>query len=547
MSYLEVNNFKFGLDTRKSEMTANPGALVIAQDGVINEGGEFEKRKVFGAYTLPAAPGDPTTYGIVATSTGFTVFGSGADTNNAYPYSLWISGPVVDYQQLSFNSEAMAKLVMATSFGGKVLAIARFATKTVAFYDGTIIADFIAGLVLSSMVVNNNTTAGDQADTREAIAAAFSALPQAPYVGTLYAGLPYFEITGPVDIGAYSLQLEETTAGSGTVSSAIQSEATAGGLATAPIAQFEVVYGMTGGQVTNIVITNGVSPDDILGAAVSWTTNTELTATAIATGINAATALYTAAASGSIVKITRVAKGDDQNGFHCVVTASGPMCIGRCSFGLAGSEFVLESIAANGVELLPTDVTYPTGETTYTSINDLLVDATYGLVTKINAGTGTHGYVASAVSNILFVSKAVTSSADPTEEVYVVCTGGQVTEGVLAPLTALATPSGVGVEGYDATRNIDYTFAISCIATGGSPPYTYQWRQTRQEIIFQEKYSQVLGPTAASSSAATTAFQRYSYHHDPFAYRTWWVCDVRDAAGTRVSSNEVSAYVSYLR
>lgn len=47
MSYLELENFKFGLETRKSEMTANPGSLLTCNNAHINQGGEVEKRRAF--------------------------------------------------------------------------------------------------------------------------------------------------------------------------------------------------------------------------------------------------------------------------------------------------------------------------------------------------------------------------------------------------------------------------------------------------------------------------------------------------------------------
>lgn len=71
MAYTILQNFKQGLDTRRSELTSVPGCLVTCENGHVNQGGEIEKRK---AYVKTLLPED--TFGLEAVSTGLVVFGS---------------------------------------------------------------------------------------------------------------------------------------------------------------------------------------------------------------------------------------------------------------------------------------------------------------------------------------------------------------------------------------------------------------------------------------------------------------------------------------
>ena len=60
-----------GLDTRRSELTSQPGTLEVLQNAHINQGGEIEKRKAFVATTLPEQ-----TYGLQSITNSIVIFGS---------------------------------------------------------------------------------------------------------------------------------------------------------------------------------------------------------------------------------------------------------------------------------------------------------------------------------------------------------------------------------------------------------------------------------------------------------------------------------------
>lgn len=75
MPYVLVEDFRAGLDTRRTEITSVPGSARTLTNCHISRGGEIEKRKAFVTYaTLPAG-----THGLATTSSGQVfVFGSAA-------------------------------------------------------------------------------------------------------------------------------------------------------------------------------------------------------------------------------------------------------------------------------------------------------------------------------------------------------------------------------------------------------------------------------------------------------------------------------------
>lgn len=70
MPYISIEKFT-GLDSRRSELTSNPGALLELTNAHVNQGGEIEKRKKFGYLRRPGK-----TFGLVSTDSGLMVFGS---------------------------------------------------------------------------------------------------------------------------------------------------------------------------------------------------------------------------------------------------------------------------------------------------------------------------------------------------------------------------------------------------------------------------------------------------------------------------------------
>lgn len=134
MSYLALQNFKFGLDTRRSELTSQPGTLAIARNGHINQGGEFEKRKAF-----VKLASYPTTFGLQEIASGLAVFGSVADPGVASPF-------VYVRCQHPDGVSAMTNIVSSTNYAGKAFCIALFDNGSIiTFYDGVMVDDLSPG------------------------------------------------------------------------------------------------------------------------------------------------------------------------------------------------------------------------------------------------------------------------------------------------------------------------------------------------------------------------------------------------------------------
>ena len=140
MGYIVVENFRFGLDTRRLDLNSRPGVLIDLVNAHIDQGGQVEKRKAFTRTSL----GNPGVgFGLEALKDSLVVFGSVADPGG------WPTG--VTYQRLVHpdGATAIAEIIASTVFNGKAFVIAKFAdSRRFIFYDGTLLPDSYLGLVL---------------------------------------------------------------------------------------------------------------------------------------------------------------------------------------------------------------------------------------------------------------------------------------------------------------------------------------------------------------------------------------------------------------
>jgi hypothetical protein len=94
MAYIIVENFKGGLDTRRSVLASAPGTLSKAENVHVSRGGELEKRKAFvavdiGVDTEHTHPFEGT-YGLESTGDGATVFTTTYATTSWYNPGRWV-------------------------------------------------------------------------------------------------------------------------------------------------------------------------------------------------------------------------------------------------------------------------------------------------------------------------------------------------------------------------------------------------------------------------------------------------------------------------
>jgi hypothetical protein len=153
MAFIDIANFKYGLDLRRSELTSVPGTLMTLNNAHINQGGQIEKRKGFVRTALTNGAG--YYFGLQATDAGLLTFGSAADPGG------WPRGPVTGYQRLQHPAvgifgvtpaagHVMTSILQSTAYNGKALALATFADGfTFLFYDGTAVMNSYTGLFLT--------------------------------------------------------------------------------------------------------------------------------------------------------------------------------------------------------------------------------------------------------------------------------------------------------------------------------------------------------------------------------------------------------------
>lgn len=143
MPYQVIEDFRLGMDRRKSRVAGVPGSLWLLKNAVIGRGGEIERAKKFvSTYTLPVAE----TFGLALVGDDVYVFGSLAAP--AVPAG-------VTYQQLAHpdGTTAMTKVLSRDISQGKLYVIAEFADGSIHhYYDGELVRDWDAGRTVAWMV-----------------------------------------------------------------------------------------------------------------------------------------------------------------------------------------------------------------------------------------------------------------------------------------------------------------------------------------------------------------------------------------------------------
>jgi hypothetical protein len=129
MPYVLVEDFKGGIDTRRTVVTSVPGSCVTLTNAHVTRGGEIEKRRAFKLWaTLPAG-----THGLAAGGGRIFVFGSVTTPSlTGLPPSL----SYVRFQHLDLST-AMTGILGLDFFGGNVYAAAQFTDgKVYHYWDG---------------------------------------------------------------------------------------------------------------------------------------------------------------------------------------------------------------------------------------------------------------------------------------------------------------------------------------------------------------------------------------------------------------------------
>jgi len=163
-AYIQIEDFKGGLDSRRLEVSAAPGSLQVFQNGHINRGGEIEiAKKWVLKYSLPTG-----TFGLAAASNTLYVFGSSTEPGGIP------SG--VAYQRLqSPDNGTMLRVVKTEVFKAKPYVIANYDDNNVYhFYNGSGVRDWYVGIVRTSQTNLNGVCLSLAADAVDDPAATLS-------------------------------------------------------------------------------------------------------------------------------------------------------------------------------------------------------------------------------------------------------------------------------------------------------------------------------------------------------------------------------------
>lgn len=501
MAYAFIENFKGGLDRSGSQLTGPPGTLWTLTNAHLNRRGEIERRKKFVSKYSTTLAG---TYGCHALNDALYVFGSIADPGV----------PVgVTYQRLQHpdGSTAMSSLLASENFDGKIYAIAQFADgNKYHFYDGTIISDWVDGVVRSDFTDNDG------------IASHLQGLIDADddYSASVLANV--ITITGPVGTAFTVTTKAETVSGGTDDQTAVVANtvtAVAGVDEVIATCSFRIVGGSSSAGTNKIssVAVNGVT---VTSAAVDWATSNEVTAANIASNITANTSSpnYTAEASGDTVIVSTAAGvGDGANTYTLAVTAAGNVIVDNASFAITGGTASagtnkVTSVRVNGIEILSTSVDWTTSNTATAT----------AVAAQINSYNSSPEYIAFADGATVYVGKTVSTSTDATLTVaYTV--GGDVTIGSVVDWSPTATSVSGGVDAVvgqaqQSTVTIGGTFEVgdrfSVIITVGASVLKFgadgnPEKQGEKLLTFKTKmYSTVSSLMFFSSVSAATLWNR---------------------------------------
>ena len=421
MSYLQITDFRGGLDRRRSRLAGAPGSLWDIKNGLITRGGEVERFKKLVAHkTLPAG-----TFGMAWLKGVLYVFGYTADPG--VPAG-------VTYMRLQHpnGSTPISRILDVELFDGELYVIAKFTDNAVFhYYDGAIVNDWLAGLVRTDMVNNSG------------IATAMALIIDAStsYVATALSST--ITVTG-AENKEFTIDTS-TVNGGATNDQALTYNTTQ--LAVRDVVevlgscQFRVLGGVSSPGL-NYVATVKVNGVEVMGSATDFANSAAITAANVAAKINTfvSSPNHVATASGDTITI-RPAEGTGAtvNGYGLAVTVVGQVRVSSGGFRITGGTSSpgvnrVTSVRVNSIEILSVAVNWATDNST-TATN---------IAAQINSFTSSPDYVAYASGPDVFVSAISISDLSPINLALSVVVGGDVTvdaasvTGVTSTATAMS-------------------------------------------------------------------------------------------------------------
>jgi hypothetical protein len=382
MSYLAIEDFRAGMDSRRMAVLSVPGSLLSLVNGHINRGGEIEKRLAFvPQITMPAG-----TFGLSAV--GGTLYTFGSVESVTFPAGTPAN---MVYQRLQHPSGvAMAKVIQVSAFAGKPYAIAQYEDGSIYhFYGGTRHAEFVEARARASIEVTGGTAGGVSAtasftvtgginssgDRITAIRAGSLAILTQPVqhngnnsstATALAAAINAFEGDPDFTATATGSTVTITSVTPGTAFNSLAlTISTTGGFTVGSVNNFA-------GGVDNAITAATVDGITIIGRPIPHTGDNTVTAARLAAEINEhqSTPDYRALAVGNRVNVTIQAAGAANNGKTLAITATGDVTVSATSVNLAGGLDL--TTGPNTSTFLPGEYSKPAKSKLYSTAQSLI-------------------------------------------------------------------------------------------------------------------------------------------------------------------------------
>lgn len=302
MAYVEIKDFKNGLDTRRPAIVGEAGSLRECKNAVISRGGDIESAYYFSPdIQLPA-----DTFDMHTGNNKLYVFGTAAAPAN-------LPGEVV-YQQLAHPSgSTILNVLDAENYDGKVYAVVEFVDGSIYhYYDKLRVTDMDA---FAATIADNNAVASYLRDKID-LAATYIASSD---------NLDIFITAATPGVG-FTIGTGTTGSGSLTVTN-VQAN-----VAAVAEVRATAMFTITGGfaEVSNYL--GALFADsfmyDLAPDPVYYVLDNDATALACATAVNEGTGThgFTAFSTGAMVTVQApIGAGDTANGWDLYVVGSGLM------------------------------------------------------------------------------------------------------------------------------------------------------------------------------------------------------------------------------
>ena len=386
MPYVLVEDFKAGIDTRRTSVTSVPGSLYgLNVEGVagltnahITRGGEIEKRR---AFKLWADLTGKDTHGLAAGGGRVYVF---ADCHSGRPS---MSGQPEELSCLKMESrykgntgeEDMAKILSVDFFDGKPYAAVEFEDGLINHYWGD--HDDPGASQETTAITSLNDSANTL--TKASHGMSNGAVVRLTTTGTLPSpfavGTDYHVVgatTNTFQLAASNPGVNISFTGTGTGTHSYQSGVAMNRIIQQYDGRARVGFSVTGGNLTSstgtaavgtVVVNAGtqyagndllflrVDNVDLISGTIAHTGDNNTTAAAVATAINAKTSTpnYTATSSTATVTITAADKGTVANGKAITSSTQGDFGLANGTSPLAGGvDNAITNITMDGISII---------------------------------------------------------------------------------------------------------------------------------------------------------------------------------------------------